>query len=76
MRWWRRAYGWLRMNMLEGRLQRGGYRRLREDQVADVNRRTKRVLHDLADAVIALRTVADEVETALLEIEGEAVDDR
>ena len=75
MTWWRRCWSWLRMNMLEGRLQRGGYRRLHEEQVADVNRRTKRVIHDLADAVIALRTVADEVETALVETVGEAFDD-
>lgn len=68
---WERTWNWLRMNLLEGRLQRGGYRRLHEEQVAEASARTKNVIHDLADAVIMLRTVADQVECALLEIEGE-----
>lgn len=76
MTWWRRVWCWLRMNLLEGRLQRGGYRRLHEEQVADATVRTKRVIHDLADAVIMLRTVADEVEGALLETDEEDPDDR
>lgn len=75
MTWWRRARNWLSMNLLEGRLQRAGYRRLHEEQVADAAVRTKRVIHDLADAVIMLRTVADDVEHALMEIEGEGFDD-
>ena len=76
MTWWRRAYDWLQINMLEGRLLRGGYRRLHEKQVADATMRTKLIIHDLADAVIMLRTVADEVESALLEINEENPDDR
>lgn len=74
--WWRRSWDWLRMNLLEGRLQRGGYRRLHEDQVADISLRSKLMLHELADAVIRLRTVADEVEDALLEMNEENLDDR
>lgn len=75
MTWWRQARNWLVMNLLEGRLQRGGYRRLHEEQVADASVRTRRVIHDLADAVIVLRTVADEVEAALLEIDREGPDE-
>lgn len=72
---WQRTRGWLWMNLLEGRLQRGGYRHLHEEQVADASMRTKLMLHELADAVIRLRTVADEVEGALREIDGEDSDD-
>lgn len=72
---WSQFCSWVRMNLLEGKLQRHGYRRLHEEQVADATVRTKRVIHDLADAVIMLRTVADQVETALTEIEGEGFDD-
>lgn len=75
MIWWQRCRNWLQMNLLEGRLQRGGYRRLHEEQVAVAAVRTKRVIHDLADAVIMLRTVADQVETALMEIDGEGFDE-
>lgn len=73
--WWRRSCAWLEMNLLEGRLQRSGYRRLHEEQVADAAMRTKRVIHDLADAVIVLRTVADQVEQALREMDAEDFDD-
>lgn len=71
MTWWRRLWGWAELEILEGRLQRSGYRRLHETQVADAKVRTKRVIHDLADAVIVLRTVADQVETALRELDDE-----
>ena len=73
--WWRRVCHWLEMNMLEGKLQRGGYRRLHQRQVAESSVRTKRVIHDLADAVIMLRTVADQVEQALKDMDGEGFDD-
>ena len=71
---WRRLRSWVHLNLLEGKLQRHGYRRLHEEQVADAAVRTKRVIHDLADAVILLRTVADQVETALLDMD-EGFDD-
>lgn len=69
MIWCRRFWSWLHLNLLEGRLQRRGYRRLHETQVAESQVRTRRVIHDLADAVIMLRTVADQVEWALLDME-------
>lgn len=74
IRWWRPLCSWVTMNLLEGKLLRHGYRRLHEEQVADAGRRTKRVIHDLADAVIMLRTVADDVEHALMDME-EGFDD-
>jgi hypothetical protein len=70
MNLWRRFRNWLSLWLLEGRLQRGGFRRLHEEQVADASVRTKRVIHDLADAVIMLRSVAEQVEAALEELEG------
>lgn len=71
MKWWRRFYNWVHLNLLEGKLQRHGYRRLHEEQVTVASARTKRVIHDLADAVIMLRTVADEVEQILRDMDGE-----
>lgn len=58
----------MRFAVLEGRLQRHGYRRLHEVQVIDATERSKRVIHDLADAVIILRSVAEQVERALEEM--------
>lgn len=75
MKRWRRWCSWWQLNLLEGRLQRRGYRRLHETQVADAGVRTKRVIHDLADAVIVLRTVADNVEIALREMGEGGFDD-
>lgn len=74
--WWRRLSTWVRLSLLEGRLQRRGYRRLHEEQVADAGVRTKRVIHDLADAVIMLRTVSEQIEDVLEEMTGEPWDDR
>jgi CRISPR/Cas system-associated endoribonuclease Cas2 len=71
---WRRIATWVRLSLFEGRLPRGGYRRLHEMQVEEAQDRTKRVIHDLADAVIVLRTVAEQVEEALEEL-GERFDD-
>jgi hypothetical protein len=70
MRLWRRLCGWVELSILEGRLQRGGYRRLHEAQVEESQARSKRVLYDLADAVLALEAVADEVEAALEDMDG------
>lgn len=75
MIWWRRWCSWWQLNLLEGRLQRRGYRRLHEVQVAEAKARSRRVIHDLADAVIVLRTVADNVEIALRDIEASEFDD-
>lgn len=68
MTWWRPVREWVRLTVLEGRLQRRGYRRLHELQVAEATDRSKRVIHDLADAVIVLRSVAEQVEHALEEM--------
>lgn len=75
MNWWRRLWAWVRITLLEGRLQRRGYRRLHEQQVAEAGVRTKRVIHDLADAVIVLRTVSEQIEEAITEMSGEEWDD-
>lgn len=68
MKLWVRLCGWVRLSLLEGRLPQRGYRRLHEVQVADAQERSKRMVHDLADAVIMLRSVAEEVEQALEEM--------
>ena len=72
---WAQVCGWVRISVLEGRLQRWGYRRLHEQQVTEAQNRSRRVIHDLADAVIRLQTVADEVEDVLRDLDGED-DDR
>lgn len=74
MSWWRRLAAWVRITLLEGRLQKQGYRRLHEMQVEEATERSKRVLHDLADAVIVLRTVAENVEQAIAEMSQEERD--
>lgn len=71
MSWLRRCCSWVAMNLLEGKLQRGGYRRLHQEQVAEASVRTKRIIHELADAVIQLRTVADDIENALMGMDEE-----
>lgn len=76
MRWRRELWAWVRITLLGGRLQRRGYRRLHEQQVADAGLRTKRVIHDLADAVIVLRTVSEQIEESIAEMSGEDWDDR
>lgn len=68
MSWWRRLRAWVSLGLLEGRLQRRGYRRLHEAQVAEADERSKRIIHDLADAVIVLRSVAEQVEDVLKEM--------
>jgi hypothetical protein len=69
MRWWRRVWSWLRITMLERQLSRHGYRRLHGHQAAEASSQTRLVLHDTADAVLALQAVTDKVEEVLMEME-------
>jgi hypothetical protein len=49
---------------------RGGYRRLHEEQVVEAAERKRRVVFDLADAVLALQAVTERVEDAFKGMEG------
>lgn len=67
--------GWIRLTVLERRLERQGYRRLQEMQVNEAQERSKRVLRDLSDAVAVLQTVAEKVEGAITDMSGDWDDD-
>lgn len=67
--------GWIRLTVLERRLERQGYRRLQELQVNEAQERSKRVLRDLSDAVAVLQTVAEKVEGAITDMSGDWDDD-
>lgn len=76
MKLWGKVCGWVRITVLEGRLQRRGYRRLHEHQVAESHERSKRVIHDLADAVLILQATAEQIEDVLEDMTDGEENDR